>query len=147
MIILRNAVRRPITILRIAANYQLQITNHTVNSITAKRADLASLASQLRYLSPARRVQSESQRVDELSRRMQTSLIHEIQLQSSRIKGLARRLEALSPLAVLARGYAVVTRKDDGRVVARMAQAKPGQSIRIRVADGQFDAEVSESDR
>ncbi len=124
------------------ANYQLQITNHVVNLIVAKRSDLASLVSQLRHLSPVRRIQSETQRLDELSRRLSSSLIHRIELQSSHLKGLARRLEALSPLAVLARGYAVVTRKEDGRVVSQVSQVKAGASIQVRVVDGAFDAEV-----
>jgi exodeoxyribonuclease VII large subunit len=126
------------------ANYQLRIINHAVNLIVAKRSELASLVSQLRYLSPERRIQSELQRVDDLSRRMVSSLIHQIALQSSQVKGLARRLEALSPLAVLARGYAVVTRKDDGRVISRVSQVKAGASIQVRVTDGVFDAEVDE---
>jgi exodeoxyribonuclease VII large subunit len=69
-------------------------------------------------------------------------LIHRIQLQSAHVKGMTRRLEALSPLAVLARGYAVVTRVEDGRVVSQAAQVEPGQAIRVRVSDGAFDAEV-----
>jgi len=48
----------------------------------------------------------------------------------------------LSPLAVLARGYAVVTRKNDGKVVSRVEQMKQGEQIQVRVSDGQFDAEI-----
>jgi exonuclease VII large subunit len=55
---------------------------------------------------------------------------------------MQRRLEALNPLAVLKRGYAVVTRKDDGSVVSRVAQTQAGQQIQIRVSDGQMDAEI-----
>jgi len=50
---------------------------------------------------------------------------------------MARRLAALSPLAVLARGYAVVTRKVDGKVVSRVALA--GEEMKVRVSDGEFD--------
>jgi exodeoxyribonuclease VII large subunit len=55
---------------------------------------------------------------------------------------MERRLEALNPLAVLGRGYAVVTRKEDGSVVSRVAQTRPGQQIQIRMLDGQVDAEI-----
>lgn len=114
-----------------------RLASSTFNLIAEQKATLSSLTSELRYLSPARRIQSEAQRVDELSRRIHTSLIHGIQLQSSRVKGLTRRLEALSPLAVLARGYAVVTRKDDGRVVSQVALA--GDEMKVRVSDGEFE--------
>jgi len=123
------------------SNYQLQITARISNFISAYQANLSSIIAQLRYTSPARRIQSETQRVDELSRRAYSSLIHRVQLQSTHMQGMKRRLEALSPLAVLARGYAVVTRKNDGKVVSRVVDAN-GQ-LQVRVSDGTFDVEVS----
>jgi exodeoxyribonuclease VII large subunit len=57
---------------------------------------------------------------------------------------MERRLEALNPLAVLARGYAVVTQKGDGSVVTQVAQTRPGQQVQIRVSDGQVDAEIKD---
>ena len=57
------------------------------------------------------------------------------------IKGMQRRLEALNPNAVLARGYAVVTRKDDGSVVSRIEQA--AGEMKVRVSDGEFDVRHS----
>lgn len=124
------------------STFRSRLVSATLSLVSEQKATLSSLDSQLRYLSPARRIQSESQRVDELSRRMLSSLIHRIQLQSSHAKGMTRRLEALSPLAVLERGYAVVTRKIDGRIVSRVAQAISGEHIQVRVSDGQFDAEI-----
>ena len=124
------------------SNLKSLILSHTLNVISSKKSALFSLAAQLRYLSPERRIQSERQRVDELARRALSALVHNFQLQKKHIQGTQSRLEALSPLAVLARGYAVVTRKDNGSVVSRVAQAQPGQQIQIRVADGQLDAEI-----
>jgi len=118
-------------------NFVARMASSAINLILEKRSVLSSLVSQLRYVSPERRIQSEAQRVDELSRHMLSSLIHRIQLQSSHIKGMTRRLEALSPLAVLARGYAVVTRKKDGRVVTRVSLAS--DEMKVRVSDGEFE--------
>jgi len=118
-------------------SYMSRIISSTINLIVEMKSNLSSLISDLRYASPTRRIQSETQRVDELSRRMFSSLIHRLQLQSSQIKGMARRLEALSPLAVLARGYAVVTRKEDGKVVSRVSQAS--DNMKVRVSDGEFE--------
>jgi len=124
------------------SDLQSRLVSSTLNLVAERKAALSFLKTQIGYLSPVRRIQSEIQRVDDLSRRMYSSLIHRIELQSSHIKGLTRRLEALSPLAVLARGYAVVTRKEDGRVVSQVRQVKVGAAIQVRVADGVFDAEV-----
>ncbi|HEU0295680.1 MAG TPA: exodeoxyribonuclease VII large subunit [Anaerolineales bacterium] len=116
---------------------QSLMISRALDLITAKRSELASLTSQLRYLSPARLIQSERQRVDEYARRAFSSLIHRVKLQRKQLEGDRKRLEALSPLAVLARGYAVVTRKDDGSVVSRVAQAS--DEMRVRVSDGEFE--------
>jgi exodeoxyribonuclease VII large subunit len=129
-----------ITIQDLAAsvsNFRSSLVTHTNNSIISKRSLLSSLISQLRYTSPAGLIQSERQRVDEYSRRALSALIHRVKLQMKHLEGTQKRLEALSPLAVLARGYAVVTRKEDGVVVSRVAQAS--DEMKIRVSDGEFE--------
>jgi exodeoxyribonuclease VII large subunit len=123
-------------------NYRGRLAAATMSQIADQRNLLSSLTTALRYASPERRILSERQRVDELSRRAHSSLLHRIQLQSTHVRGTQRRLEALNPLAVLARGYAVVTRKEDGSVISHVAQTTPGQQIQIRVSDGQLDAEI-----
>jgi len=50
---------------------------------------------------------------------------------------MQRRLQALNPMEVLRRGYAVLTRKDDGSVISRVAQA--GDEMKVRVSDGEFE--------
>ena len=118
-------------------NYKTRLLSATLNLLAEQKTSLSSLVSQLRYVSPARRIQSERQRVDELSRRTYASVFHHLQLQSTHVRGMQRRLEALNPSAVLARGYAVVTRKDDGSVVSRVSQAS--DEMKVRVSDGEFE--------
>jgi exodeoxyribonuclease VII large subunit len=126
-------------------NYRNRLNTATQSLLADQHNILSSLTAGLRYASPGRRILSERQRVDELSRRAHSSMLHRIQLQSTHVKGMQRRLEALNPLAVLGRGYAVVTRKEDGSVVSRVAQTRPGEQIQIRVSDGHVDAEIKNS--
>jgi len=123
------------------SSLQSLVSSHTLTIIANKQSSLSSLASQLRYLSPSRRIQSESQRVDELSRRASSAAFNRIILEIKHIEGIRKRLEALSPLAVLKRGYAVVTRKDDSSVVSRVAQASG--EMKVRVSDGEFEVKKS----
>lgn len=123
------------------SSLQSRLFSAALNLVAEKKSVLSSLRAQLRYASPDRRIQSERQRVDELARRAHASLFHHIQLQSSHVKGMQKRLEALNPLAVLARGYAVVTRKDDGSVVSRVVQAS--DEMQVRVSDGEFEVKSS----
>ena len=122
-------------------NSRTRLVDATLKFLAEQKTALASLISQLRYISPERRIQSERQRVDELTRRAHSSLLHHIQLQAAHILGMQRRLAALNPNAVLARGYAVVTRKDDGSVVSRVEQV--GDEMKVRVSDGEFDVRHS----
>jgi exodeoxyribonuclease VII large subunit len=129
----------PITMIDLRAalqSYQTRILSATLNLLAEQKTSLSSLVSELRYVSPERRIQSGRQRVDEFARRARSSLFHHLQLQSAQVEGMQRRLQALNPMEVLRRGYAVVTRKDDGSVVSRVVQA--GDEMNIRVSDGEF---------
>jgi len=61
-----------------------------------------------------------------------------------RLEPLAVRLDALSPLKVLERGYSIV-QSEDGRIVKRAADAPAGASIRVRLHEGSLAALVQES--
>jgi exodeoxyribonuclease VII large subunit len=123
------------------ANFQARMNKSMLEILNVQKSVLASLAAQMRYVSPERRIQSERQRVDELARRAHSALFHHLQLQSAHVKGMQRRLEALNPNAVLARGYAVVTRKEDGGVVSRVVEAS--EDMKVRVSDGEFEVKRS----
>jgi exodeoxyribonuclease VII large subunit len=58
-----------------------------------------------------------------------------------RFEGLAGRLDALSPLRVLARGYSVAF-DARGHALKDAAQARPGDPIRVRLHEGELHAEV-----
>ena len=54
---------------------------------------------------------------------------------------LASKLDALSPLKVLGRGYAI-PRKGDGGVVRSVSDVTPGDGLKLRVADGEISCQV-----
>lgn len=117
--------------------YQSRLTDLTSNLLADHEALISSLATRLKYVSPERRIQSEFQRLDELSRRAFSALNHRIQLQSARVDGISKRLNALNPAGVLARGYAIITRKTDGKIVGKVSQAHG--EMNVHVSDGEFE--------
>ncbi len=80
------------------------------------------------------------QQVDDAGRRAASAQLHLLALAGSRVQGLDKRLAALNPVEVLRRGYAIVTRQVDGRIVRRVAEAR--DLLRVRVSDGEFGARV-----
>jgi exodeoxyribonuclease VII large subunit len=121
----------------------IQMQRLTLVALSARREDTAAAANALRYYSPARRIQSDRQRLDDYGRRVLAADAHLVTLYISQLEGWHHRLLALSPQEVLNRGYAIVTRQDDGALIREVKQASGG--IRVRVSDGSFDADVSRS--
>jgi exodeoxyribonuclease VII large subunit len=60
---------------------------------------------------------------------------------SNAAHALSARLDAMSPLKVLGRGYAIATRAD-GRAIREASEVVPGDQIQVRVAQGVLTAEV-----
>jgi exodeoxyribonuclease VII large subunit len=63
----------------------------------------------------------------------------------NRLSECASSLDALSPLTVLARGYAIATRAD-GRAVRSPTDVARGERLRLRLARGSLSAEVTAID-
>lgn len=112
------------------------------SDVAAKREKLNLLASSRAMRAPAAVIAEKQMRIDELAVRMHNAMDKQMQ---SRAQGLAAnigRLEALSPLAVLSRGYAV-TYREDGELVTSVEPIKEGQGITVRYQDGSVDARVT----
>lgn len=108
-----------------------------------QRIGIENVDFRLRQFSPARRLQSDQQRVDEMGHRIETSLRHKLELSLLRVQALDQRLIALSPLEVLKRGYAVVSHSRDRKIVDSVKKVKRGDELKIRVLDGSFNVDVT----
>ncbi|MSO50522.1 MAG: exodeoxyribonuclease VII large subunit [Acidobacteria bacterium] len=67
-----------------------------------------------------------------------------VQHASARSRELAARLHALSPLAVLGRGYAVCWDDTRTSIIRSAASVSPGEAVRVIVADGELRCTVTE---
>jgi exodeoxyribonuclease VII large subunit len=106
-----------------------------------QRAALRHADAILRATHPARRVQQARARLDALRERPRLLLGQHLQHAALQLRGLARSLHAISPLATVARGYAILQR-EDGLVVRRVGDTAAGESLRARVVDGQLRVRV-----
>lgn len=122
--------------------YGEQLRGQIDNILDDEHVAVDDLQMRLKYVSPLRHIQQDGQRLDELTRRLNATLAHRLDLTRANVGGFARRLETLNPQAVLARGYAVVTRKKDQKIIGSVDDINPGDDLNIRVSDGTFDAKV-----
>jgi len=109
--------------------------------VARRLADTNRLRQRLAAQSPLARLERVRRRLDSaaagLSRRVELS----VREQRARFRESSARLDALSPLASLGRGYSVL-RTRAGRVVSRVGQVAPGDVVEALVSDGRVECEV-----
>ena len=111
-----------------------------------RRAQLAHAAAVLRGAQPQRQLAALKERLAALAPRSQSAISRQLQADALRLRGIARSLEAVSPLATVARGYSILTRADDGTLVRSSAQAQPGDRLQARLAEGTLQVRVETTD-
>lgn len=104
------------------------------------------LSAQARHLRDPRQVLNALQlRTDELSERAWRAIQTRLRIAQQQLRGGAERLQALSPLAVLERGYSIA-RRADGTVVRAAAALQVGDRLRLTFARGTAAVQVEDSD-
>ena len=130
------------TDLRLAIDELVSALNRiSYDAVTTRRWELADLRHRLALYSPLTRLQADRQRLSDWTHRARAATSHQINLARALLEGQAQKLAALNPVAVLERGFALVTDRD-GNPISRVSQAIPGDEIDIRVRDGSFGARV-----
>jgi exodeoxyribonuclease VII large subunit len=89
------------------------------------------------------RLQAVAGRVEALQRRLAHAVPADLQRRQRQVAALERQLRALSPAAVLERGYSL-TRTADGKLVRSVRQVTAGARLRTQVADGSFESVAGE---
>ncbi len=84
----------------------------------------------------------QAHQLDRLATRLQQALPQALQQRTLQLERLTSNLHHLNPLAVLERGYSIVTRAD-GTIVEQAAQISSGETIHVQLAQGSADAIVT----
>ncbi len=98
----------------------------------------------LRATHPRRRLARLLDRLSFLGPRPQAAIARRLRDDALRLRALARSLHTVSPLATVARGYAIL-QHDDGRVVRSVLDAAPGDALDARLGDGSLRVRVEQT--
>ena len=105
---------------------------------------LAFLVDRMRRQDITAQITTIHRRLQSVDQRLGRTAIQIINPRQTRLNRASARLEALSPLAVLSRGYALVY-SADGKLLRSAAATAAGQTIRARLAHGTLEAEVTQT--
>ena len=105
---------------------------------------LRSLERHLRLLSPLERVKRQRERLREGALALQSSMSHRLALWRGDLRTAAARLDSLSPLAILARGYSVCRRLPDLSILTRAASVAEGERVEVLLHQGGLICRVEE---
>lgn len=110
--------------------------------LSAKRETLARYEKSRYLSSPGHMIDDRRMALVLSSERLMTSAAHVNEIKKHALSALSGKLEALSPLAVLSRGYGVVS-SEEGKVIKEIADVSVGDKITVKVRDGEIYAGVS----
>jgi exodeoxyribonuclease VII large subunit len=136
-----------VSICDLVADHRAATPSAAAEAAVPAVAELRSRLHQLgRHLatSALRRQQRIALRLDGTQRRLVAAAERLVERRAARTHGLAGRLESLSPLATLARGYAVA-RTPEGATLSEVAGFRPGMAFDLWVRDGIVAAVAGES--
>ena len=106
------------------------------------RQNLDALTSQAKRLSPTMQINMRRQKLDENSMRYERAGQTWLKTQKLKLEAYQGHLASLDPTAVLGRGYAIVTREVDGKVVSLVEQVNKEENVQIRVRNGTIRSTV-----
>jgi exodeoxyribonuclease VII large subunit len=111
---------------------------------------LNSVSDRLRRQDISIRITATDHRLQAVTARLQRAAVQTVASRHTRLERTTERLDALSPLAVLSRGYALVYLEGGaahGTLLRSSADAKAGQTMRARLAQGTLEAEITQTYR
>jgi len=116
-----------------------RIRNSMVRELTNRRTMLGHLSARL--VNPIDRIREQMQRCDELINRMERAVFSVLERKKLALAQWAGKLESLSPLRVLERGYSIL-RKENGTVVRSPKDVTSREKVTVVLHDGQVQAQI-----
>lgn len=121
--------------LRDGLNQRLALARQRLEDLAARRV----------FRQPLQRIREEEQRLDDRADRLHRAARQRLDRSRLQLTALADRLQTLSPLNVLGRGYSLTRTEADGAVVRDPRQVRPGQRVVTHLQHGRLLSRVEET--
>jgi len=102
------------------------------------QSSLHEILARLKQATPGHRISRYALQQHALLQRLNTATGILLEGRKQQLSAACRTLDAVSPLATLERGYAIVTRPADRKIIRKASSVKEGEQVETRLADGQL---------
>lgn len=120
----------------------MRLRNAIMKKTAMERMLLKRLEGSTAFRQPFNRIYQERMLLDVQKRYLHKALAALNSEYKNRLSLLAARLDSLSPLSSLARGYSIIRSKKDGALIKSIHPVQPGDKLEIFVSDGMLDCMV-----
>lgn len=135
--------KRRLTDIRLRVDDRLERLQRVFNGqMGGRRQTLLQRETRLLHAGPQVRIRDEHFQLENLRKNMIASTINTLESLKNQLFTRMALLDSLSPLAVLNRGYAIVRRLPDDRIIRKASEVAQETQVQIKVAEGRFDAKV-----
>ncbi len=121
---------------RLVKAYQQLLTDLLNDRIDNEKNKLEMISKALAYHSPLETIHNRQLRLDSISSRLNAAYSFSVERNRSKLSNCASRLDALSPLRVLSRGYALIT--DKNGCITSVNDTEIGETIDLTLSDGKL---------
>ena len=125
----------------------VRLLNAAVRSITLKRRRVLELSNASVFRHPYDRIYQERMKLDILDKNLKKAIMIKHEREVSKFSILAGKLNVLSPLTILSRGYGIVRSRIDNTIVKSVEDVKTGDDIEISLKDGKIGCIVKDADK
>jgi len=131
-------------IVRNLSSLELRMRQNVFKAVEFQRRKLESMEKNILFRKPTERINQYRQAIDEIKRNMLAEISHLVALHKKSLQALTGKLDALSPLAILERGYSICSRLPEGKVIRSVEDISVGDALKILFSDGEAVSEVKE---
>ena len=121
-----------------------RLINAVQNKVYILKGNLTGLQERRVLKSPFDKIYELQQRVDEMELRIKKTINHRIEMLDKELSGITGRLDALSPLAVMKRGYSICRRLPDMKIIKDISEVEKGGEVNIKLHKGELFCHVAE---
>ncbi|MBT3877598.1 MAG: exodeoxyribonuclease VII large subunit [Candidatus Scalindua sp.] len=122
--------------------FKARLLQSLTGKLRLSKEKLVRIANSYAMRQPFDRLNRWQQKLDEFTQRLNLNITHALYAEREKLSGIAGKLESLSPLNVLKRGYTITTRLEDNKSLRDIKNLSKGGKIKTNLSKGSVISEI-----